>query len=64
MMEAFRNCARGAGGLPRALALALALALWPAAGAAAGHDAAALANEQAAIDTWRADFSSGNTLAD
>ena len=46
-------CARAATGVP--LALALAVALWPAAGAAAGRDAAALATEQAAIARWRAE---------
>src|SRR5215472_4163896 len=46
-------CARAAGGVP--LALALAVALWPAAGAAAGRGAAALATEEAAIARWRAE---------
>ena len=53
MTAGVRNCARSAGGLP--LALALALAFWPAAGAAAGREGAALASEQAAIARWRAE---------
>ena len=50
MTAGVRNCARSAGGV----ALALAVAFWPAAGAAAGGEGAALASEQAAIARWRA----------
>ena len=53
MTAGVRNCARSAGGLP--LALALAVAFWPAAGARAGREGAAIASEQAAIARWRAE---------
>jgi len=53
MTARVRYCARAASGLP--LALVLAVALWPAPGAAAGPDAAALATEQSAIARWRAE---------
>jgi len=47
------NRARSAGAVP--LAFALAVAVWPAAGATAARDSAALESEQAAINKWRSE---------